>query len=75
MKNKHFRYFIISMISTFFVLALFTGFTVVEKNVQNTISSNPVPFFSYTAENFMIKSLKFHFMGKNIVFNFWQKMI
>lgn len=58
------------MISTFFVLALFTGFTVVEKNAQNTISSNPVSFFSYTTENSMIKSLKFHFMGKNIVFNF-----
>lgn len=70
MKNKSLKCMIVSMFSTFCILALITGFTIVEKNAQNTIFSAPSPFLSYTTENNIIKSLKIHFMGKNIVLNF-----
>ena len=70
MKNKSLKYFIVSMFSTFCILALFAGFTIVEKNAQNIICSEPSPFFSYIIKNSTLKSLKIHFMGKNMVFNF-----
>lgn len=71
MKNKNSKYLWISMISTMYILALLTGFTIVEKNAQNIISSDSQQFLSYTLKNnFFLKSLKIHFMGKNIVFNF-----
>ncbi len=71
MKNKNSKYLWISMISTMYILTLLTGFTIVEKNAQNTISSDSQQFLSYTLKNnFFLKYLKIHFMGKNIVFNF-----
>ena len=71
MKNKNSKYLWISMISTIYILALLTGFTIVEKNAQDIISSDSQQFLSYTLKNnFFLESLKIHFMGKNIVFNF-----
>ncbi len=65
------KYFFTSMILCFFIIFLFTGFVIVEKNVQSIISSESISFLSYNFnDNNKEKFLKLHFMGQDFVFNF-----
>ncbi len=64
------NYFFIPMISTFFVLVLITGFTVVEKNARAVIFEDNPPFFVCRQKNFRPELIKIHFMGKDFIFNF-----
>ena len=62
--------FLLSMMLTFFVLFLFTGFVIVEKNTRFIAFGDDSPFFTWEHKNFIPKSAKIHFMGKDYVFNF-----
>lgn len=70
MNKKSKKYFFISMISTLFVLALITGFIVVEKNARAIMLEDSSPFLVYKQKNFLPELVKIHFMGKDFVFNF-----
>ena len=64
------KYFFTPMILCFFVIFLFVGFVIVEKNVQSIISSEDISFLSYNFKDGKEKFLKLHFMGQDFVFNF-----
>ena len=64
------KHFFISMISTLFVLALITGFIIVEKNARSVMLEDSSPFFVYKQKNFLPELVKIHFMGKDFIFNF-----
>ncbi len=64
------KYFFISMTCSLFVLTLIVGFSIVEKNAATIISDQPPVFFSYSNSDNEYKQLKFHFMGKDFMFNF-----
>lgn len=70
MNKKNIKCFLISMASTIFVLALITGFIIVEKNAREVICEDSSPFFIYREKNFIPEFLKIHFMGKDFIFNF-----
>ncbi len=70
MDKKRKRYFFVSMFSTLFILALITGFTIVEKNARGIILEDNPPFLVCKQKNFIPESLRIHFMGKDFIFNF-----
>ena len=68
-KNSR-KYFLVSMASTLFVLALITGFIIVEKNARAVMLEDNSPFLVYKQKNFLPELVKIHFMGKDFIFNF-----
>ncbi len=70
MKRNLKKYFLISLISTLFILFLITGFLAVEKNTQAVIFETNASFFEFKYDESTEKYLKIHFMGKDFVLNF-----
>ena len=70
MDKNHRKYFFVSMMSTLFILALITGFIIVEKNARAVMLEDSSPFLVYSQKNFVPDFVKIHFMGKDFIFNF-----
>ena len=64
------KYFILSMMATMFVLVLFTGLVVVERNARSVVFGDNSPLFEYERSDYKITKIKFHFMGKDYTLNF-----
>lgn len=62
------KVFMISCVSTVYIILLFIGFSVVEKNAQKIISETTSPFFDYEKKSDGKIVFKIHFMGKDYVF-------
>ncbi len=69
-KNKNLKLFLISMLSTTYILALITGFITIEKSAQKIINKNATNILDYSIENGKIKIVKFNLMGKDLILNF-----
>ncbi len=64
------KYFMLSMMATMFVLVLFTGLVIVERNARTVIFGDNLAFFEYEQSDYKITKVKFHFMGKDYTLNF-----
>ena len=62
--EKNGKSFIMSMISTFFLLILFSGLVIVEKNTRKIAFGDSSPFFACEYEKDKLKGVNLHFMGK-----------
>lgn len=63
------RIFISSMLSTLFIIALFCGLAMVEKNARYIAFGDNTPLLIYKHDGFKPVYIKFHFMGKDYILN------
>ena len=70
MNKKGFTIYLLTSISTGYILLLISGLLIVEKNSNKIIEEKNTPFLIYEHENLKPKSISLHFMGKDFIFNF-----
>ncbi len=70
MNKKGLKTYLLSAVSTCYLLLLICGLVIVEKNSNKIIQEKNLPFLVYEHENLKPKFLSLHFMGKDFIFNF-----
>ena len=57
------KYFFVSMLSTFLILLLLSGFVIVEKNIRHIAFGDNSTFMKYEFKQYKLIYISIHFIG------------